>query len=81
MKRVAVSKQTLDRLIHAMLADIEECVGAAPMPVQRTKQGRRGCNWELPGFTGSAHAVRACQRAIEGYLDILCGQFDVREEA
>ena len=81
MSRAIVSKQTLDRLIQSRLAEIEDCVGAAPMPVQVSRNGRKGCNWEVPGFTGSASAVQACQRVLERYLDLLCSEFDVYEES
>ena len=50
------------------------------MPVQGTRRGRKGCNWELPGFVGSAAAVQACQRNLEHYLDLLCSQFDVQDD-
>lgn len=80
MARAIVSRQTLDRLIQLRLADTAECAGARPMPVQGARHGRRGCNWELPGFIGSAAAVQACQRSLEHYLDLLCSEFDVPEE-
>ena len=81
MSRAIVSRQTLDRLIQLRLAEMAECAGASPMPVQWTRHGRKGCNREMPGFIGSIAAVKACQGALQSYLDLLHGAFDLPKES
>lgn len=81
MRRVAISKHTLDQLIRAKMDDLGECHGARPMPVQRRAgaPNGNGCNWMLPGFVGEEAVVRRCQDRMARYLELLRSEFDIAD--
>lgn len=80
MPRVIISKRTLDLLIRAKLADIPECAGASPRPVEWRSRNGHGCNWMLPGWSGDAQVARRCAERIGRYLELLRSEFDIPEE-
>jgi hypothetical protein len=81
MNRAIVSRKTLDALIRAKIATLEECVRVEPLPVTWSRDcNGSGCNWAVPGWVGEAHVVTSCLEKIEHYLDFLRDQFDIPTE-
>jgi hypothetical protein len=81
MNRAIVSRKTLDALIRAKIATLDECIRVDPLPVTRSNGNNgHGCNWTVPGWVGDANIVAACLEKIEHYLDFLRDQFDIPTE-
>ena len=81
MNRAIVSRKTLDALIRAKIATLDECFRVEPLPVMWSNGvNGHGCNWTVPGWVGDAHIVSACLEKIEHYLDFLRDQFDIPAE-
>jgi hypothetical protein len=81
MKRAIVSRKTLDSLIRAKLATLDECPHVEALPVTwHEKPNGKGCNWIVPGWVGDAGMVNACLEKLEHYLDFLREQFDIPPE-
>ena len=81
MTRAIVSRKTLDALIRAKLATLDECLRVEPLPVTRNdKPDGRGCNWAIPGWVGDAEVVKTCLEHLQHYLDFLREQFDIPSE-
>jgi hypothetical protein len=78
MTRAIVSRKTLDALIRAKLATLDECsqVEALPVTWKETANGN-ACNWVVPGWVGEAHEVTTCLEKLEHYLAFLREQFDI----
>jgi hypothetical protein len=80
MAKATISKRVLDTLIRAKLARLDNCARIEPLPVAWHRRDRRGCNWEIPGWTGESRRVDDCLRQLHDYLHFLSEQFDVPEE-
>lgn len=78
MTRAIVSRKTLDALIRAKLAALDECPHVEALPVAWTEHPNgHGCNWVIPGWLGDASRVRGCQEKLRHYLDFLREQFNI----
>ena len=78
MPRAIVSRKTLDALIRAKLATLQDFPHVEELPV--TWNGNRnghGCNWTIPGWVGESIAVASCVEKLQHYLDFLREQFDI----
>ena len=81
MNRAIVSRKTLDALIRAKLAALEDCPRVEALPVTWANgSGSKGCNWTIPGWVGDAQAVSRCLEKIDHYLEFLRAQFDIAAE-
>jgi hypothetical protein len=82
MTRAIVSRRTLDALIRAKLATLDECphVEALPVTWNGKEANGSGCNWVIPGWIGDANVVNGCLEELKHYLDFLREQFDVPSE-
>jgi hypothetical protein len=81
MTRAIVSRKTLDALIRAKIAALDECPRVEPLPVTWANGAEgRGCNWTIPGWVGDAHVVARCLEKIDHYLEFLRAQFDIASE-
>lgn len=82
MTRAIVSRKTLDALIRAKLATLDECpkVEALPVAWNGKNANGHGCNWTIPGWVGDAQVVNGCLEKLQHYLDFLREQFDVPSE-
>ncbi|HSN20455.1 MAG TPA: hypothetical protein VLS49_07255 [Usitatibacter sp.] len=81
MSRATISKRVLDTLIRAKVAKVRDCASVEPLPVAwRRRENHHGCNWEIPGWTGDARAVRGCIEQLGDYLRFLGEQFDIPED-
>ena len=70
----------LDRLIKEKMARTTDCDGVAAMPVVRSHEAVRSCNWRVPGYTGDGARVPRCEAAIREYLEFLATQFDLDDD-
>ena len=80
MTRAIVSRKTLDALIRAKLATLEECPHVEALPVAWNGRHSNGCNWTIPGWVGDAQVVNGCLEKLQHYLDFLREQFDIPPE-
>jgi hypothetical protein len=82
MTRAIVSRKTLDALIRAKLATLNECphVEALPVTWSATANGKC-CNWVIPGWVGDARVVNECLEKLAHYLDFLREQFDIAPDS
>ena len=81
MSRAIVSRRTLDALIRAKLATLDDCPQVEALPVTWTgARNGSGCNWTIPGWVGDSIRVGDCTAKIEHYLAFLREQFDVPAE-
>ena len=81
MPRAIVSRRTLDALIRAKLATLQECPQVEALPVAwKGRHNGHGCNWTIPGWVGEAVAVDSCLGKVQHYLDFLGEQFDIPAE-
>jgi hypothetical protein len=78
--KTRITGPVLDRLIKEKMSRTAACDGVTAMPVARTDDPSRGCNWRVPGYTGDGAHVRKCEAAIREYLEFLATQFDLEEE-
>jgi len=78
MNRAIVSRKTLDALIRAKLATLEECPHVEALPVTWTESPNgHGCNWMIPGWVGDTNKLNSCLDKLRHYLDFLREQFDI----
>jgi hypothetical protein len=78
MNRAIVSRKTLDALIRAKVATLDECPRVEPLPVTWSDDcDGLGCNWTIPGWVGDAHVVAKCLEKIDHYIGFLRSQFDI----
>ena len=75
-----ISGPVLDRLVKEKMARTPECEGLTALPVVRTSDRSRGCNWRVPGYVGSVARVPRCEAALREYLEFLAVQFDLAED-
>ena len=80
MNRAIVSRKTLDALIRAKIATLDECFRVEPLPVTWSNGNGHACNWTVPGWVGDAQVVSSCLEKIAHYLDFLREQFDIALE-
>jgi hypothetical protein len=81
MPRAIVSRKTLDALIRAKLATLDECPNVEALPVTwNGKPNGYACNWTIPGWIGEAIAVDVCRSKLAHYLQFLSEQFDIPAE-
>ena len=81
MPRAIVSRKTLDALIRAKLATLDECPNVEALPVTfNGNHNGQGCNWTIPGWVGEAIAVDSCTEKLDHYLQFLREQFDIPVE-
>ena len=78
MNRAIVSRKTLDALIRAKLATLDECPHIEALPVTWNEQPNgHGCNWVVPGWVGDVTRVNECLEKLRHYLGFLREQFDI----
>jgi hypothetical protein len=78
--KTRISATVLDRLIKEKMARTAACDGVTALPVVRSDDPSRGCNWQVPGYVGDGARVPKCEAAIREYLEFLATQFDLVEE-
>ena len=78
--KTRITGPVLDRLIKEKMARTPDCDGVSAMPVVRSDDPSRGCNWRVPGYTGDGARVTRCELAIREYLEFLATQFDLHDE-
>lgn len=77
MNRAIISRRTLDALIRAKLATLEECAKVEALPVTHSAGRSHGCNWVVPGWLGESAHVTSCLDKLDHYLGFLRSQFDI----
>lgn len=77
MNKAIVSRKTLDALIRAKLATVDECHAVEALPVALNENAAARCNWVIPGWVGDSERVRTCVEKLEAYLEFLQSQFDI----
>ena len=75
-----IAGPVLDRLIKEKMSRTPACAGLTAMPVVRSAEASRGCNWRVPGYLGDLARVPKCEAAIREYVEFLAGQFDLEDE-
>jgi hypothetical protein len=78
--KTRIGAPVLDRLIKEKMARSRACDGVAAMPVVRSDDPSRGCNWRVPGYTGDGTRVSRCEAALRDYLEFLATQFELDDD-
>jgi hypothetical protein len=78
--KTRITGPVLDRLIKEKIARMPECDGVSAMPVSRSEDASRGCNWVVPGYVGDGARVSRCELAIRDYIEFLASQFELQDE-
>jgi hypothetical protein len=81
MPKATISKRVLDTLIRAKLANVKQCQGFDPLPVEWRRPDVRGCNWFVPGWSDDADDLASCLDQVQRYLRVLGEQFEIPDES